>query len=173
MASGESAPLIRPVVDAVRRLDRDVPVFDAQTIEAFYGERVTGFGTVMLRLVGGMGAMGLLLTMVGLYGLVSYSVSRRTREIGIRIAMGATYARIMRMVLRQGMEPVLVGIVAGVGLSLVTDRYMQGLVSFAHRISAGTYSIAIPLLAAIAIGAAFLPARRAALVNPPEALRCG
>src|SRR5262249_41981594 len=100
---GESAELLRPLQDLVHRLEHGVPVVDAQTIEAFYGERVTGFGTVMVRLVTGMGVMGLLLTMVGLYGLVSYSVSRRTREIGIRIAIGASYGRILTMVLRQGM----------------------------------------------------------------------
>jgi hypothetical protein len=91
--SGDSGPIVRPLVDAVHSVDRDVPVYDAQTMESYYGGRVTGFGTVMLRLVGAMGFMGMVLTMVGLYGLVSYSVSRRTRELGIRIAIGATYAR--------------------------------------------------------------------------------
>src|SRR5262249_18897760 len=164
--AGESGAAVRPLLDVVHRIDREVPVFDAQTIEAFYGERVTGFGTVMLRLVGGMGLMGLLLTMVGLYGLVSYSVSRRTREIGIRIAIGATYARIMGMVLRQGMTPALWGVLAGVALSLVTARFMEQLVPFAHHVGAGTFYIVVPLLALIAVAAAFLPARRAALVNP-------
>jgi ABC-type antimicrobial peptide transport system permease subunit len=132
---------------------------------------VTGFGTVMLRLVGGMGVMGMLLTMVGLYGLVSYSVSRRTRELGIRIAVGATYARILTMVLRQGMSPALAGVVAGLALSVVTGRLMERLVPFAEHVGPATFYIAVPLLTAIALGAAFLPARRAALVSPTDALR--
>jgi len=170
--AGESAALLKPLQDAIRGIDRAVPVFDAQPIEAFYGERVTGFGTVMLRLVGGMGVMGILLTMVGLYGLVSYSVSRRTREIGIRIAVGATSARILTMVLRQGMTPALAGVVAGLALGIVTTRWMNQLVPFSHHVDAAVYSVAVPLLVAIALGAAFLPARRAARVNPTEALRC-
>jgi predicted permease len=170
--AGESAAVLKPLQDAIRGIDRAVPVFDAQPIEAFYGERVTGFGTVMLRLVGGMGVMGILLTMVGLYGLVSYSVSRRTREIGIRIAVGATYARILTMVLRQGMTPTLAGVVAGLALGVVTTRWMNQLVPFSHHVDAGAYYVAVPLLVAVALGAAFLPARRAARVSPTEALRC-
>jgi predicted permease len=171
-ASGESALIVKPLLDAVHRLDRGVPVYDAQTMEAYYGQRVTGFGTVMLRLVGAMGLMGMALTMIGLYGLVSYSVRRRTRELGIRIAIGATYARIMTMVLRQGMGPALAGVVAGLALSSVTVRYMNQLVPFSHHVDASTYYIVVPVLIAVALGAAFLPARRAALVNPTEALRC-
>jgi putative ABC transport system permease protein len=170
--AGDSAPVVRPLIDAVHHVDRDVPIYDAQTIETYYGQRVTGFGVVMLRMVGAMGLMGMVLTMVGLYGLVSYSVSRRTRELGIRIAIGATYARIMTMILRQGMAPALAGVVVGLALSSVTVRYMNRLVPFAHHVNAGTYYIAVPTLIVVALGAAFVPARRAALVNPTEALRC-
>jgi putative ABC transport system permease protein len=168
----ESAALLKPLQDLARRLDPDVPVADAQTIEKFFGARVTGFGGIMLRLVAGMGVMGVVLTMVGLYGLVSYSVNRRTREIGVRIAVGATYARIMSMVLRQGMAPAMAGVVIGLGASVVTVRYMQRLVPFAYHIGPWTYAVAIPLLIAIALVSAFFPARRAARVNPTEALRC-
>ena len=170
--AGESASEVNALQDAVQRADRDVPVYDAQTMETFYGRRVTGAGTVMVRLVGGMGVMGMLLTMVGLYGLVSYSVRRRTREIGIRIAIGATCARILWMVLRQGMVPALVGIVAGLGLSSVTWSLMARMVPFSHQVDAGTYYVVVPLLTAVALAAAFVPARRAARVNPVETLRC-
>ena len=168
---GDSADLVKPLGAAVHRVDPDVPVFDAQTIEVFYHARVTAFGNVLVQLIGGMGLMGLGLTMVGLYGLVSYSVSRRTREIGIRIAIGATYARIVRMI-DQGMAPAWLGIVAGLGLSVVTARWMAQLVPFAHQVDARTYYFVVPLVAAVTVAAAFLPARRAALVSPTEALRC-
>ena len=83
--------MIAPLREMVRRLDAAVPVYDTQTIEAFYDSRVTSVGNVITGLIGGIGVMGMALTMVGLYGLVSYAVSKRTREIGIRFAIGATY----------------------------------------------------------------------------------
>jgi len=168
----DSAALVKPLRDVVRRLDADVPIFDAQTMETFYGSRVQSFGTTMVRLVGGMGLMGLLLTMVGLYGLVSYTVSRRTREIGIRIAIGATYARIVAMVLRQGMAPAWFGLAAGLLLSVATSRLFGRLVPFGHQVEARTYYPVVPLLLAVTLVAAFVPARRAARVNPTVALRC-
>jgi putative ABC transport system permease protein len=168
----DSAALVKPLRDVVRRLDADVPIFDAQTMEVFYGGRVRSFGTTMVRLVGGMGLMGLLLTMVGLYGLVSYTVSRRTREIGIRIAIGATYARIVAMVLRQGMAPAWFGLAAGLMLSVLTSRLFGRLVPFGHQVEARTYYPVVPLLIAVTLVAALVPARRAARVNPTVALRC-
>jgi putative ABC transport system permease protein len=170
--AGESAPLVKPLRDVVRRLDADVPIVDSQTMEEFYGARVMSFGTTMVRLVGGMGLMGMVLTMIGLYGLVSYTVSRRTREIGIRIAIGATCTRIVRMVLRQGMAPAWAGLVAGLGLSVLTSRWMGRIVPFGHHVETDTYYYVVPLLIAVTLVAAFLPARRAARVNPTVALRC-
>lgn len=132
----DSAALLRPLRDAVRRLDPDVPVFDVQTIELLYHARATSLMRILTRLVGGMGLMGLLLTMVGLYGLVSYSVSRRTREIGIRIAVGATYAGIVRMVVREGMGPAWTGLATGLVLSVMTARLLSKLLPFGHHIDA-------------------------------------
>ncbi len=94
--AGESTSLLGPLRDVVRSLDPDVPAYDAQTMEAFFAARVTTIGNVLNRVVGGMGIMGMALTMVGLYGLVWYAVSRRTREIGIRVAIGASYGRVLR-----------------------------------------------------------------------------
>jgi ABC-type antimicrobial peptide transport system permease subunit len=78
----------------------------------------------------------------------------------------------MTMVLRQGMGPALAGVVAGLALSSVTVRYMNQLVPFSHHVGPRSFAIAVPVLIAVALGAAFLPARRAARVNPTEALRC-
>jgi predicted permease len=168
--AGESAAALEPMRDVVRRLDRDVPVFDVQTMETFYAARVTHTGSILVELVTGMGLMGMTLTTVGLYGLVSYAVSRRTREIGIRIAIGATSSRIVRMVLREGMAPAWVGVVAGLFLSVMTTRLLERIVPFGHRVGSDTYYLVVPLLVAVAL--AFLPARRAARVNPTIALRC-
>jgi predicted permease len=170
--TADSDSLVTPLVDLVHALDPDVPIFDPQTMERFFGARVAGFGGLMVKLVGSMGVMGISLTLVGLYGMVSYSVNRRTREIGIRIAVGASYARIIRMVLGEGMMPVAAGLGVGLAGSIVAWRLMSQLVPYSHQVTSGTYVIVIPILALLTLLAAFLPARRAARVSPTEALRC-
>jgi predicted permease len=170
--AGESATLLQPLRDLVRRLDPDVPIADAQTIETFYGVRIETTGTALVRLVAIMGLMGLLLTTVGLYGLVSYAVSRRTREIGIRIAIGATYSRILTMVIRQGMIPAWLGLGVGIIASATAARLLARLGPFEDRVDARTYYLVVPLVIGVALSAAFFPARRAARVNPTTTLRC-
>ncbi len=168
---GESLSAVRPLRDIVRTLDPELPVFDAQTIEMFYAVRATGFLEIATEMVGGIGLMGTLLTMVGLYGLVSYSVARRTREIGIRMAVGATYGHVLRMILRQGMTPAWFGVAAGVILSIAATRLLPSLFPTADRYSPVTFLIVVPALVAVTLAAAFVPARRAARVDPTVALR--
>ena len=141
-------------------------------METFYGGRVTGFGSIMVRLAGGMGLMGVALTLVGLYAMVSYSVNRRIREFGIRIAVGASYARILRMVLAEGMTPVTLGLAAGLLGSVITWRLMSQLVPFRYGVTPDIYAVVVPILVTLTLAAAFFPARRAARINPTEALRC-
>jgi putative ABC transport system permease protein len=112
------------------------------------------------------------LTIVGLYGLVSYAVSRRTREIGIRIAIGATYVRIVRMVLSEGMTPAWIGVVCGLVLSAVTAKLLPSLVPIDNPVDMMTFYLVVPLLLTVTLFAAFVPARRAARVSPTVALRC-
>jgi putative ABC transport system permease protein len=170
--AGDSSDHVTPLRDLVRRLDADVPAYDSQTIEDFYSARVTAIGNVLVRLIGGMALMGLMLTMIGLYGLVSYSVSRRVREIGIRIAMGATNAHILRMVLREGMRPAWVGLAMGLGLSILTSRMMTDMVPVDYHVSAETYAVVVSMVVIVNAVAAFIPAGRAATVDPTQALRC-
>jgi predicted permease len=170
--AGESASVLDALRDLAQRPDPAVPVFDVQTIERFYHVLVTAqFGTIV-RMIVGIGLMGMALTMVGLYGLVSYAVSRRTREIGIRIAVGATHSNVIRMVLRQGMTPVWLGLAAGLALSAVTSSLVVGLVPIEHRMSALTYCLVIPAVIAVTLLAAGVPARHAARISPTIALRC-
>ena len=169
---GDSADLVAPLRKLARDLDADVPAYDAQTIEAFYAARATTIGRVMTRLMGGMGLMGLSLTMVGLYGLVSYTVSRRTREIGIRVAVGATHRRVLAMILRQGFTPAAYGLAVGAVLSVALTRTLRTLVPLDQRYDAGTFFIVVPLVVVISLLAAFVPARRASRVDPTVALRC-
>jgi ABC-type antimicrobial peptide transport system permease subunit len=169
-AAASAAPL-NGMRGIIRGLDAGVPVYDGQTIEAFYRARATGLGDVIMTLVGAIGLMGLTITLVGLYGLVSYAVNRRTREIGIRIAIGATYGRLLRMLLRQGLTPAWVGIVAGVFLSVVTARLMVTVVETTATLRPVIMLIVVPVLVTVTLLAAFVPARRAARTDPTVALR--
>jgi putative ABC transport system permease protein len=169
-AAASSAPLdgMRGII---RGLDAAVPMYDGQTVEAFYRARATGLGDVIMTLVGAIGVMGLTITLVGLYGLVSYAVNRRTREIGIRIAIGATYGRLLRMLLRQGLTPAWVGMVAGVFLSVVTARLMVTVVETTATLRPIIMLVIVPVLVTVTLLAAFVPARRAAKTDPTVALR--
>jgi ABC-type antimicrobial peptide transport system permease subunit len=115
--------------------------------------------------------MGLTLAMIGLYALMSYAVSRRTREIGIRMAVGADGAGVMGMVVRQGMVPVLIGIVIGLLLSAGAGRWLRASFPLGYDIGPAIYGLMAPVLLAVAMVAAFVPARRASLVDPMTALR--
>jgi ABC-type antimicrobial peptide transport system permease subunit len=171
-ADGDSAAMLQPMSDMAASLDAEVPRHDAQTMEVFYAARVTTIGSVVTRLMGGMGVMGMTLTTIGLYALVSYAVNRRTREIGIRMAIGATRRAVLTMVLRQGMVPAWFGVAAGLGLSAETNRFLPSIVPVSSRLDARTFLLVMPTLVAVALVAAFIPARRASLVNPTVALRC-
>ena len=102
-SSGDAASLAAPLREIVRGLDPSMPIYNVRTMERLFQMRATSIFNVLITLVGGMGLMGLALAIVGLYGLVAYAVSRRTREIGIRMAIGADRAVVLRMILRQGL----------------------------------------------------------------------
>jgi predicted permease len=169
---GPSTSVLEPLRAVAQRPDPSVPVFDAQTIERFYSVLVTmQLGTVV-RMIGGIGLMGMVLTMVGLYGLVSFAVTRRTREIGIRIAIGATPRHVIRMVMRQGMAPVWLGLIAGLVLSFVAASTVLSYVPTGHQVGLMTYLLVVPLVIGVTTVAAALPARYAARISPTVALRC-
>jgi putative ABC transport system permease protein len=171
-SAGDSTTLLAPLRDMVRRMDPDIPAYDVQPMEVFYAARVTTIAQVLNRLVGGMGIMGMTITMVGLYGLVSYAVSRRTREIGIRVAIGASYGRVLRMILRQGMTPAGFGLACGLVLSLATVRMLATLIPLNQPYDSSALLVVAPVVLATTLLAAFVPARRAARVDPIIALRC-
>jgi ABC-type antimicrobial peptide transport system permease subunit len=109
--------------------------------------------------------------MVGLYGLVSYAVSRRTREIGIRMAVGATHGNVVRMILRQGMAPVWFGIPLGLVLSAMAASLLVGMVPTGQRLTSDIYWVVLPVIVVVTSLAAGIPARHAARINPTVALR--
>jgi len=164
------APVLREVV---RGIDPEMPVSNARTMLDLYTQRAVKTPGIITQSVASLGLMGLLLAVVGLYGLISYSVSRRRREIGIRMAVGADQPQIVRMILRQALTLGSIGVGVGLVASFFACRAIIGVAwvaSFDH-LNYGLFpAIAIPLLL-ITLLASFAPARRAARVNPMRALR--
>ena len=119
-SSGDPLQLVQPVKDVVRALDPNLPMLETRTYEDLYRYAVVDGPGVAVELVGTLGAVGLLLAIAGLYGLVAYNVSRRTREIGIRMAIGAGPSDVLRLVMGKGL--VLVGIGTAIGLAMGFGR---------------------------------------------------
>jgi predicted permease len=172
-ASSDAAGL-RPVVgDVVRRLDPDMPIFDVRTMEDFYSQRAVKLPDMLAEIVAAMGLMGLLLAVTGLYGLVAYSVSRRTREIGIRMAIGADQKTVIWMVLGKGLKLGGIGVAAGLLVSIAACRAMTSATWFLtfDRVNPLMFAaIALPLLLVTTL-AAWAPARHASRIDPIRALR--
>ena len=169
-SQGDSAALLGPVRDTVRALDPNQPIYSVHTMEEYYEERARKLLSLLSEVTGAMGLLGLTLALVGLYGLMSYSVSRRTREIGIRMAIGADRGGVVRMVLKQGLLLTGIGVAIGILLSLAFGRALTAGIeapSFDPR-----WFAAVPVgLLAMAALSAYIPARRASRINPVEALR--
>jgi predicted permease len=169
--TGASASVAAPVREAVRSLDRDVPITGVWTIEEFYQGNAAALTTYLTSVVGGMGLVGLALAMVGLYGLVAYTVSRRTREIGVRMAIGAQPGSVLRMVMRQGAVLVAIGAALGLGLTIAVSGALRGAFPSTQGVGLGVYALIVPALLAVTLLAAFLPALRASRIDPLKALR--
>jgi ABC-type antimicrobial peptide transport system permease subunit len=120
---------------------------------------------------GSFAAIALLLAMVGVYGVISFTVARRTQEIGIRMALGADATRIIRLILRDAMIPTTIGIAVGLGSAAAASRYLSTLLYDIKPTDPATYILASLALAAAGIAAVLVPARRAAHVDPTECLR--
>ena len=122
--------------------------------------------------IGIFGLLALLLAAIGLYGVMAWTVSRRTREIGVRMALGAQPGDVQRLILRQGMLLVGIGVAAGVGTALLATRLIESLLYGVSRNDPVTFAVVVLLLAAVALVACWIPARRATKVDPMVALRC-
>ena len=121
--------------------------------------------------IGGMGLMGLGLSIVGLYGLVAFAVSRRTREIGIRMAVGATPRDVLRLVLGKGLALVGVGAALGLAMGFAVERLMNAMVFDAGPVDLVAYVVVVNALFLVTMLAAYVPARRASGIAPTQALR--
>jgi predicted permease len=163
------APVLRHIVQAI---DRKMAVFDARTMKDVYNNRAVKSPNLIVEIVGVLGAMGLTLAIVGLYGLVAYSVGRRTREIGLRMAIGADQTDVLRMILRQGFNLGVAGVAAGLIIGILACRAITSIMFFSFGRVALLPFIAVSLLLVLTtVAAAYLPARRASRIDPMRALR--
>lgn len=170
-AKGDPAPIVGRLKDAMRNIDREAALTSAGTGMSLAGPSIVVY-QIATAIAGTLGLFALLLAATGLYGVIADLVSRRTREIGIRIALGAERASVMRMVLLEGLRPVIVGLILGLGLASVVRMGMRPM--FQRMIPASdamTIFIGLLPLAAAAVVACFIPARRASRVDPNVALR--
>lgn len=158
------------VREQVRALDRDLPVFGETSMEQVAAESVSRRRFTM-QLVGLFGLLALLLAAVGIYGVIAYSVTQRTREIGIRVALGASKTEILRWVLKQGMMLTIAGVVVGLLGALALTRLLRSLLFGIGPTDVLTYGILAALLTLVALIACYVPARRATKVDPLVALR--
>ena len=156
--------------EQVRTLDRDLPVFGERTMTQVAAESMSRRRFAM-QLVGLFGILALLLAAVGIYGVIAYSVTQRTREIGIRVALGASKSAILRWVLKQGLMLTIAGVVVGLVGALVLTRLLRSLLFGIGPTDILTYGVLAALLTVVALIACYVPARRATKVDPLVALR--
>jgi putative ABC transport system permease protein len=168
--SSDPRALVNAARDAVQSLDRNAPVYGVRTVEELLGRTVATprFNTLLLGL---FAAVALILTAVGLYGVISYSVSQNTHEIGIRSALGAQAGDVLKLIVGQGMVLTFVGIVIGLVAAYGLTRLMSSLLYGVGATDPWTFAGVAVLLVSIAFIACYLPARRATKVDPIIALR--
>jgi hypothetical protein len=169
-ASGDPTALVKQVRAIVAQADNNLPLFDVRTQsqqieQALYQERL------MSRLSSFFACLALILACIGLYGLLSYEVARRTRELGIRMALGAQRRELMRLVVRRGLLLALAGAVIGTGAAMAVTRLMSAMLYNVRPYDPATFAGGCILLVLVALVASSIPARRAMCIDPMVALR--
>jgi ABC-type antimicrobial peptide transport system permease subunit len=169
-AAGDPLAMAKAVEKTVHDLNADVVVYDVTTVEerehfSSFGQRIAG------TFVGAFGLLALVLAGVGIYGVTAYTTRQRTREIGIRMSLGASKQDVLRLVLGHGVRLMLMGVGVGLALSFAVTRFLSSLLLGVTSTDALTFSFVAILLCAVALFACFLPARRAMRVDPMVALR--
>ncbi len=168
--AGNPTALAAAAQREIQAIDKDQPIADVRTMEAWVDESVSRarFGTMLLAVFAGV---ALVLAAVGIYGVMSYSVTQRTHEIGIRIALGAQTKDVLRLVVGQGMTLIVIGVVVGLAAAYALTRVMSSMLYSVSATDPTTFVGISALLAFIALLACYIPARRATRVDPMVALR--
>jgi putative ABC transport system permease protein len=161
-------PVVRPVQQIVRGLDADLPVYSIATVAQLYDEGLR-LRRVSVLLLGAFAALTVALAALGIYGVLSHTVAARTREIGIRLALGARGGQVRWLIARQALLPSLAGIVLGVGLALLTRQVAASLL-FGLRTSTLAVAVGAAIVLLVAACAGYVPSRRAARVDPTVTL---
>jgi putative ABC transport system permease protein len=169
-STAEPMSIAGAVRSAIWRVDADQPVWSVRTVASSI-ERQFGARAFTMRLLGGFAVVALILAVIGVYGVMSYAVARRSQEMGIRMALGAQTSQVVGMVVRQGMRTVGLAIVIGLGLALATTRLLQTQLYGVQATDPLTFISVAASLAAVALAACMIPARRASRVDPVIALR--
>jgi ABC-type antimicrobial peptide transport system permease subunit len=165
-----NASFMEDVRQVVRAVSASVPVAQDRTMQDLYAGSLarTSFTLVLLGIAG---AMALALGVIGIYGVIAYVVAQRTRELGIRSALGARPGQLERMFVRQGLALTTVGVVVGLVAAVALTRAMSGLLFGVSPLDVSAYAVALGVTLAAAALASYLPARRAAAIDPIETLR--
>jgi macrolide transport system ATP-binding/permease protein len=170
-SSGDPLHLVQPVKDIVRTLNPNLPMLQTRAYQDFYLNQAVRGPQIAIDLVDCMGLVGLLLAVAGLYGLVAYNVSRRTREIGIRMALGAASSDVLRLVMGKGLVLVATGTVIGLAMGFALEQLMNSMLFAAGGVDIVAYLIVVPTMFLVTVLAAYVPARRASRIAPTQALR--
>jgi predicted permease len=168
--AADPASLVAEVKARIWAVDPDQPVLRIQTMEHALSQSVAN-RRVYLLLLSAFAATALLMATAGIYGLVSYAVARRTQEMGIRVALGATAAQILAIVIRQGMLLASIGVAIGIAGSLVLTKAISGLLYGITPTDTPTFAATALVFLAVAFAATYIPARRAAMIDPAVAFR--
>jgi len=169
-ASGDPLSLVAAVKNAIYAVDKDQPVFKVITMEKLAAESIT-LRRVSMLLVGGLSALALILAAIGAYGVMSYTISQRQREIGLRVALGAQASDVLKLVIAEGMKLALFGMMVGLLASFALTRLIKGLLFGVNATDPATFIVISILLGGVALAACWIPARRATKVDPMVALR--
>jgi predicted permease len=176
-ATGDPRALIASVRQAVREVDETLPIRSVKT-QVEQADETLRMERLFAKLVTLFGLLAQQLASIGLFGVLAYAVSQRTREIGIRMALGASQTDVMKMVVRQGMTLAVIGVALGLGGAYLLTKYLESLMNLSRMLYGVkpndplTYGVTAVLLTAVALIACYLPARRATKVDPMVALRC-
>jgi putative ABC transport system permease protein len=169
-ADGDPLGLVPAVLAEIKAIDKDQPISSIHTMEEMMAKSVSQrrFNMLLLAIFAGV---ALLMAVVGIYGVMSYSVGQRTHEIGLRMALGANTADVLRLLLGQGMKLVVMGMAIGLAAAIALTRLISSLLFDVHATDPATFVAISLLLALVALLACYVPARRAAKVDPVVALR--
>jgi putative ABC transport system permease protein len=168
--TGDPSALLPAVRRELRTLDPALPLYNVRTLESYLSDSVARNRFALLAFTA-FAAVALVLSIVGVYGVLSYAVSLRTREIGIRVALGAGGETIGKMVLRQGAIVALLGLLAGLAGAIALTRFLGSLLYGVSATDPLTFGVMATLLFATALAASWIPARRAASTDPASVLR--